>query len=398
MNESENRLAGQGLPRSHGDTSRGLDLAALSWAFVVIALIMTNALEIHAEEPAPTADTPQWTGSWTPPAPKPGGWDWVRLSSNEWVKGEILLMRDYSLEFDSDEFGVVNLDWEDVVEVWAERIYTVVLEDMRSSHNGTMVIRGKEASIRSPSGIETFDRELIVAIVPDTSKELSLWSIRASAGIGLRAGNTESADLSGKFNLTREDRNTSTRFDYNGVYGSLDNVKNTNSHRGRFGFEYFVTPDVFLVPGAFEVFSDEFQNISYRLTPTVGAGYYLLRLPNIEWKGSIGVGYQYTRIDSAPSGDSKTSDNGAIIFGTNVDTDLTNRIDLIIDYQLQLIAPDTDLTNHHAEATFEIELTGAIDLDIDFIWDRIERPDKESDGSRPDTDDFRLTLGLAIEY
>jgi hypothetical protein len=63
-----------------------------------------------------------------------------------------------------------------------------------------------------------------------------------------------------------------------------------------------------------------------------------------------------------------------------------------------LISPDTEQTNHHAEVTIEFELTGDIDLDVSFIWDRIEDPETESDGSTPDTDDFRLSVGLALEF
>lgn len=367
-------------------------------AVVLITTIVTFALVSHSEEPAQSTDLPIWAGSWDPPPANADGWDWIRLSSKEWIKGEILLMRNFNLTFDSDEFGVVKVEWEDVSEIWAERVYTVVLEDIKTAHNGTLILRGDEARVQTRSGIETFPRDLIIAIVPDTSNELSLWSIRATAGVGLRSGNTQSADLNGKFDLAREDRNTTLRFEYNGIYGSLDNEKNTNTHRGSMLFAYFLTRDLFLVPGAFEVFSDEFQNISYRLTPTTGIGYYWIRHPALEWQTRVGVGYQYTRIDSAPAGDTKTADNGAFIVSTAIDADLSSRVDLILKYQLQVIAPDTDLTNHHGQATLEIELTSAVDLDLSFGWDRIERPDRESDGSRPDTDDFRTTVGLAIEY
>ena len=49
---------------------------------------------------------PEWSGAFTPPDPIPGGWDWFRMSSGEWIKGEIVLMRNF--EFDSDEFQNVS--------------------------------------------------------------------------------------------------------------------------------------------------------------------------------------------------------------------------------------------------------------------------------------------------
>jgi len=341
---------------------------------------------------------PTWSGTWEPPEPDRTGWDWIRLDSNEWIKGEIILMRTYDLQFDSDEFGVVSLDWEDVAEILTEHRYILVLQDMITSHTGTMVMRGDQISVRVGEGIETFDRSKLLAITPSANREFNLWSMHASVGLGLRSGNTDQADITGKMSLNREGSNTHIGIEYNGAYGSLDNEKNTNNHRGRATFDYFLTRDLFITPAAFEVFTDDFQNISYRLTPTVGVGYFLVRRPSLDWKIRFGGGYQHTRIDSAAPGDSKTADNGAIAFATLVDAELNSRVDLILEYQIQVIAPDIDQTNHHSEVTFEIELTSAIDLDVIFIWDRIEDPQTESDGSTPETDDLRLSVGLAIDF
>ncbi len=341
---------------------------------------------------------PEWRGPWLPPEPNHAGWDWVRLKSNEWVKGEILLMRNFDLDFDSDEFGIVGLDWDDVLEIRTERVYTLILQDMETSHSGTMAMRGNKISVRVGDKIVTFDRSHLLAITPGNYREFNLWSMRASIGIGLRSGNTEQGEYTGRMRLDREGKTTQLHFEYHGAYGSLDNEKNTNNHRARSKFNYFLTRDLFLTPAAFEVFSDEFQNISYRLTPTIGVGYYLFRQSKLDWDIWLGGGYQHTRLDSAPRGDSQTADNGALAFATTVDAELNSRVDLILEYQLQLIAPDIDLTNHHTEATLEIELTSAIDLDVNFVWDRIEDPKTESDGNTPDKDDLRLSVGLAIEF
>jgi putative salt-induced outer membrane protein YdiY len=366
-------------------------LAKLCAAIAIAGCLLAIPLLAQAESSDETAVQPLWSGAWRPPEPNHAGWDWVRLKSNEWVKGEIILMRDFDLQFDSDKFGVVDLNWEDVDEILTERVYVFVLQDMTTSHTGTMAMRGDEISVRAGDEIETFDRSQLLAITPSGDRETNLWSMHASFGIGLRSGNTESAEYTGRMRLNREAKRTQFKFNCDGIYGSLDNEKNTNNHRGSSQFNYFLTRDLFLTPAAFEVFSDEFQNVSYRLTPTVGIGYYLVRRPKVEWDTWFGAGYQHTRLDSAPQGDSTTADNGAIILSTSFDADLSSTVDLVIEYQLQLITPDIELTNHHSEVTLEIELTSAIDLDLTFIWDRIEDPETESDGSTPDTDDLRLS-------
>lgn len=372
--------------------------ATVCAAIAIGIWLCMNPLFADAQTTEEASGQPLWSGPWQPSEPNRAGWDWIRLESNEWVKGEILLMRDFDLHFDSDEFGVVEFDWEDVAEILTERVYIFVLQDMRTQYVGTMAMRDGQISVRVAGEIEVFDRSELLAITPSAHREFNLWSGRATVGVGLRSGNTTSADITGRASLAREGTNTRIGFEYSGVYGSFDKVKNTNNHRGSATFDYFLTPKFFLIPADFEVFTDEFQNISYRLTPTIGAGYYFVRRPAIEWDVRLLTGYQHTRTDSARAGDSATADNSAIVFGTTIDAELTKLVDLILDYQLQLITPDTEQTNHHAEAIIEIELTGDIDLDVSFIWDRIENPETESDGNTPDTDDFRLSVGLALEF
>jgi len=367
-------------------------------ALAISLWLFANPLLAQDQPTDEAASLPLWNGAWQPPEPDRRGWDWVRLKTNEWVKGEILLMRDFDLRFNSDEFGDVVLDWEDVREIISERGHIFILNDLRTRYLGTMIMRGDQISVRVGERVETFDRSKLLAITPSTHREINLWYARAVFGLGLRQGNTEQADITGRAKVWREGANTRFVAEYNGVYGSFDQVKNTNNHRGHLTFDYFLTPNFFLIPADFEVFTDEFQNISYRLTPSLGVGYFLIRRPKVDWEARLTTGYQHTRIDSAVANGTKTADNSAFVFSSEIDAELTSDVDLILSYQLQFIAPDTDRTNHHSQATVEIELTSIIDLDVSFVWDRIEKPETESDGETPKTNDFRLTVGLAIEF
>jgi len=60
----------------------------------------------------------------SPPDPSPLQYDWIRLVSGEWRKGEIELMRSDRLEFESDELDSLKLDWENVAEVRTIRTHT----------------------------------------------------------------------------------------------------------------------------------------------------------------------------------------------------------------------------------------------------------------------------------
>ena len=50
------------------------------------------------------------TREWIPSAEK---YDWIQLTSNEWLKGEIKGMYKDSLEFDSDKLDLLEIDWDD---------------------------------------------------------------------------------------------------------------------------------------------------------------------------------------------------------------------------------------------------------------------------------------------
>ena len=73
---------------------------------------------------------------WQPKAPEglPTDFDWIRLPSDEWLKGKILSMYDGKLEFDSDELGVHTFDFADIKEIRTSRVVQVGLADKPAGH------------------------------------------------------------------------------------------------------------------------------------------------------------------------------------------------------------------------------------------------------------------------
>ena len=65
-------------------------------------------------------------GDWTPPISADGP-EWIRLSSGDWISGELESMRDERIEFKNSELGTLRLDWEIVEEFHSERDNTFVL-------------------------------------------------------------------------------------------------------------------------------------------------------------------------------------------------------------------------------------------------------------------------------
>jgi len=72
---------------------------------------------------------PDMVSSSSPPLYDPEGYDWIRLTSDEWLKGDIIVLRDDEIEFDSDEMDDQVFDWEDVAEIHSPREHTYVFLD-----------------------------------------------------------------------------------------------------------------------------------------------------------------------------------------------------------------------------------------------------------------------------
>jgi hypothetical protein len=51
---------------------------------------------------------------WYPEGSPPEGFDWIQLTNGEWLKGDLKVFYNDTLEFDSDELDLLKFDWEDI--------------------------------------------------------------------------------------------------------------------------------------------------------------------------------------------------------------------------------------------------------------------------------------------
>ena len=55
--------------------------------------------------------------AWEPPPPPPDEFDWIQLTSGEWLKGEFKRLYEKKIEFDSKKMKLQEFDWKDVKQV-----------------------------------------------------------------------------------------------------------------------------------------------------------------------------------------------------------------------------------------------------------------------------------------
>jgi putative salt-induced outer membrane protein YdiY len=185
---------------------------------------------------------------------------------------------------------------------------------------------------------------------------------------------------------------------YNGSIGTLEGTENVHNHRVTGKWDAFVTRRFYVTPLLMEYFRDRFQNIDMRVTPGAGVGYVLFDTRDFDWEVEGGGAYQYTRFDSVEPGEDREEQEGVARFATSVNIDITDDVEFRVDYTVTFGVPETQDAYHHALALFSVEIFNDLDLDVSFIWDRVETPRPDDDGERPDRDDFRLTVGLGYEF
>jgi len=336
---------------------------------------------------------------WNPPTPGDDKFDWIRMTSGEWLKGEITTMRDGTLEFDSDEFDDMKVDWTDVAFVRSPNAMSIMMGNMQEKH-GTLLVKDGKASMQLTDGtVETFSREDIVSIVPGGTGALAYWSGTLSFGLTARSGNTDQSDLQLRALARMRSPLNRLVFEYLGNYGTVSDVQTVNNHRFDSRWDRFVSRRYFITPISLDFFRDKFQNTEARITPAVGFGYHIfdkhLDKKTYDWDIAPFIGYRYTKFFSGVTSESTTATGG---FTTMFNWDITKKSELTLKYNVAIGIPDTTDTNQHAELIFSHDLWKDLDIDITLIWDRVGDPQEDADGNTPEPDDFRITVGIGWDW
>lgn len=334
---------------------------------------------------------------WMPAPPMPDQYDWLKLSSGEWLKGEIITLYEDKVEFDSDVLGLLSIDEDDVEELRSHNRKSLRFSD-GSILEGQIYIKGEFISLMG-AGMRLYQRDQLISIAhAETEGERQLWDGGISLGANLRSGNTNQEDFMAQFETRRRTASNRLHIKYVGAYTRSGSEETENNHRLTTQYDVFFSQRAFFRPVAFEAFSDPFQNIDYRLTYSVGAGYTLMDTDDSNWDVSTGFGFQTTRFDTVEAGEDKQRSTPVLEFGTDYDRDITDDISFDFEYSGQLINASSGKYNHRIETGLDIDLISDIEFEITFIWDRIAQPTRDSDGNTPDKDDTRLVFGLGYSF
>jgi len=356
------------------------------FTFVIIAAVAASG-PISADE---------GMESWQPPPPMPDDFDWLQLNSGEWLKGEIIAMYDEKLEFDSEELDELTLDWSDIKEVRSAGTMQIGFEDDIVA-TGQLLVEGDMVRVIGEQD-QSFLRSDLLTITAGAPKEINYWSAKITLGTNIRQGNSEQVEFSSKANFQRRTPKNRINFDYLGNFNETFDEVAADNQRIDGGWSRYFSKRFFWTPVYGEYYRDPFQNIASRWTLGMGLGYTLIDTSKIDWEINGGLAYQTTQFDDVPDDALDSADTPAVVFGTLYDHEITKSIDFVFDYRFFIVNEESGTYTHHLLTGLEFELTSLLDFDITLVWDRIQDPRENSDGTFPEQDDFRLTFGLGFDF
>lgn len=353
----------------------------------LIALLVLVASPVLAED---------GEKSWQPQPPMPDDFDWVQMTSGEWLKGEIIAMYEEEFEFDSKEFDMQTLDWEDIQQIRsAQTMQVAFLDDTIAI--GKLLVDGDTVRVMGEQDWE-YERAQILSITAGEPKERNYWSAKVSAGFNIRSGNTDQTEFNTKADFMRRTPKNRINFDYLGTFSETNGETIADSQRASAGWNHFISRRFYITPVYGEYYRDPFQNIASRWTLGTGLGYQIIDTSKINWSVDGGIAYQLTNFDDVLSEESDSESSPALVLGTKYDNELTGWLDYFFAYKFYIVNEESGTYTHHLETGFEFDLIGDLDFDVTWVWDRIKDPRRKTDGTLPDSDDFRMMFGLGFSF
>jgi putative salt-induced outer membrane protein YdiY len=359
--------------------------------------IVVNPYAMAQDSQTAATDTDEDKVAWTPPPPPPDEFDWIQLNSGEWLKGEFKVLYDDSVEFDSEELDLLRIDWSDIKQVRGADTFAVNIEG-HDDVVGRLEVNGDRVMIVAAGESQEFNRADVISIAQGVPKERNYWSGKFTLGLNISQGNSDRQDLNLALNAKRRTADSRFLTDYLGFYSKSDQIKTDDNHRLRSTYDIFRTRRFFWRPLLGEFFRDPFQNISYQFTVGAGAGYQLIDTSKTEWSIAAGPAFKYTKFETVEAGENDSESTPALWAGTNYDRELNSKMDLILGYNTVIGNQDSGGYTHHAIATLETELLSWLDFDTSFIWDYVQNPTRDSDGTVPDKNDYRFVIGLGMDF
>lgn len=337
---------------------------------------------------------------WNPPTPIfSQKFDWLKLNSGEWFKGEIVSMYDDELEFESDEFNTLTFDWDDVEQLRSRFDQQIRFED-GSVKKGFLIVKNNNLVVISEGTENHFPLSDLLSITSSVEERRELWTGELSIGLDLNTGNVNQLDYLITAELER--RTPFTRFKADFIYNysesTLDDEDTTVTDMSRLTsyLDWFYSSDLFFRMVDYEYYSDLQQNIKLRHTLGLSAGYHLIDNKKLQWDVTLGPSFQITSYYDTT--ETENQDSLVIALNTLFEYSFSSRLDFIFDYQIQFVEEESGKRNSYLKTGLEIDVNHDFDLNILFYLDRVAEPALTAKTLPLESNDYRLVVSLSYDF
>lgn len=370
-------------------------IATLTTVILALFLSLTQSTFSYAED---------GRTEWQKPTPVfKQDFDWIKLTSDEWLKGDIISMYDEKLEFDSDELDMQTIDLEDIAELRSKEWQSIRMFD-GTIDEGYLVIKDGKLSLVKNGVTTHYEFSNLLSIASSGKNERDLWDGYVNLGINLREGNTVQFDYTFSAGIQR--RSSSSRFktDYTADYSRYEDNKTeettvtADSERLTSSYDWFFNPKVYFRAADFEYMADDFLNLDYRIHYGIALGYHIVDTSRTSWDVNLGPSYQTSTFIDVQENESDSENSFGVTLGTDFTFEVSGDIDYDASYNVQMVDEASGGNIHHFETGLEIELTNDFDLDLTFYADRTESPKKDSEGNIPEKNDYRLVVSFGYDF
>jgi putative salt-induced outer membrane protein YdiY len=345
------------------------------------------------------------TNSWakTPTPEFEGDWDWLQLTSKEWLKGDFIAMYKDVLEFDSDKLGSLEIDWEDVAELHTKGPQSVRISDNRII-TGLITYKDEQLEITAAGLTTTITNDQLVSLAPAQGNRKGYWSAKVTLGLDTQSGNTTQYSKTVTATIQRRTASSRIQLDYNLNYSDSTNsdtgeeTVTADSVRFKAIADYYLNQNWFVRFADYEYFVDPFQNIEKRTTWGVKAGYTAINTSTVDLEFSAGPGYQATEFVTVQAGASTEDESKVLQFESSWSWEFINDFTYLLKYNYTDVNDSLGDSLTHVETGFEIEPIDDFTINFTYYLDRTEKPVPAEDGSIPERDDKRFVISVGLDF
>lgn len=327
----------------------------------------------------------------------PAKYDWVQMTSGEWLKGELTFIYRDDVEFDSDEFGIQTLDMDDIAQLKTAKVKSIQVKFDKQVKYSKVYIANNELTLVDYDN-KVIPKDMLVSLSKNLSLAFSSWEGDVGLGVIIRSGNSSQKDYSTDIELSLRHASYVFRNTYSSFYSKSSGETTDNQHVLTSQLSMYIDRKTYWRPLGFEYFRDPFQNISARYIYNLGYGWFVIDEGRHDFLTYVGAGYQLTNFEDVESGQDDNADTFVFLLSYEYEYELHKEVDFFNDYELRIVNEESGHYISRMETGLKIDITSDIDLDITYILDHIEEPQPEEDGTIPDSTDTRLVLSLSYEF